>query len=77
MESQFQLEDALAQKDFWHALHQMQESGVFGMLGRVHNNFGFARAYPLATLPVDLDLLQREVDPDPSGPHHRNGGTRT
>lgn len=60
LESQFQLEDALAQKDFWQALHRMQESGVFGMLGRVHNNFGFARPYPLATLPVDPDLLREK-----------------
>jgi hypothetical protein len=60
MESQFRLEDALAQKDFWQALYGMQESGVFGMVGRVHNNFGFARAYPLATLPVDPDLLREK-----------------
>jgi hypothetical protein len=60
MESQFRLDDALAQKDFWQALYGMQESGVFGMAGRVHNNFGFARAYPLATLPVDTDLLREK-----------------
>ena len=60
MVAQFRLEDALAQKEFWHALHRMQESGVFGMLGRVHNTFGFARAYPLATLPVDPDLLREK-----------------
>jgi len=60
MEPQFRLEDALEQKDFWHALHQMQESGIFGMLGRVHNTFGFARAYPLATLPIDVELLREK-----------------
>ena len=37
LEPQFQLEDALAQKEFWQELHRMQESGVFGMLGKVHN----------------------------------------
>ena len=57
LESQFRLADALAQQDFWRELHRMQESGVFGMVGPVHNDFGFARAYPLATLPIDPDLL--------------------
>lgn len=60
MEPQFQLEDALAQKEFWQELQRMQESGVFGMLGRVHNEFGFARAYPLATLAIDPDLLREK-----------------
>ncbi|MGH8164579.1 MAG: PD-(D/E)XK nuclease family protein, partial [Rhodanobacteraceae bacterium] len=58
LEPQFQLEDALAQKDFWLALHDMQESGIFGMLGHVHQLFGFGRTYPLATLPVDFELLR-------------------
>lgn len=58
MEPQFQLEDALAQEEFWAALQEMQESGVFGMLGPVHNSFGFGRTYPLATLPIDPELLR-------------------
>ena len=60
MEPQFHLEDALAQKEFWHALHEMQESGVFGMLGPVHNSFGFGPAYPLATLPIDPERLREK-----------------
>ncbi len=60
MEPQFQLEDALAQREFWHALHKMQESGVFGMLGLVHNSFGFGPAYPLATLAVDPERLREK-----------------
>jgi hypothetical protein len=60
LKAQFELEDALAQDDFWQALHQMQESGIFGMLGRVHQSFGFARTYPLATLAVDADLLREK-----------------
>ena len=60
MEPQFQLEDALAQKEFWHALYEMQESGVFGMLGLVHNSFGFGPAYPLATLPIDPERLREK-----------------
>ena len=38
----------------------MQETGVFGMRGLVHSDFGFSRAYPLATLPIDPDLLQEK-----------------
>jgi hypothetical protein len=60
MVPQFQLEDALAQQEFWHALHEMQESGVFGMLGLVHNSFGFGQAYPLATLPIDPERLREK-----------------
>ncbi|HEY8834591.1 MAG TPA: PD-(D/E)XK nuclease family protein, partial [Chthoniobacterales bacterium] len=60
LEPQFQLEDALAQKQFWQELRRMQESGVFGMLGKLHNEFGFARAYPLATIAIDPDLLREK-----------------
>jgi hypothetical protein len=60
LEPQFQLEDALAQNEFWQELHRMQESGVFGMLGKLHNEFGFARAYPLATLAIDPDFLREK-----------------
>jgi hypothetical protein len=57
LEPQFRLADALAQKDFWSELHRMQQTGVFGMLGAVHADFGFVEKYPLATLPIDIDLL--------------------
>jgi len=57
LEPQFHLADVLAQKDFWKELHRMQETGVFGMLGPIHADFGFVRRYPLATLPIDMDLL--------------------
>lgn len=60
LEPQFHLQHALAQKDFWRELHHMQESGVFGMLGKVHNEFGVVRSYPLATLAVDPDLLREK-----------------
>jgi PD-(D/E)XK nuclease superfamily len=58
LEPQFHLADVLTQKDFWSELHRMQETGVFGMLGPVHTDFGFVRNYPLATLPIDTDLLK-------------------
>ena len=60
LEPQFHLDDVLVQKDFWSELHRMQERGVFGMLGPVHTDFGFARSYPLATLPIDIDLLKEK-----------------
>ena len=58
LERQFELADVIAQKDFWLELHRMQETGIFGMLGPVHSEFGFTRNYPLATLPIDPDLLK-------------------
>src|SRR5437762_499103 len=60
LEPQFHLADVLAQKDFSSELRRMQETGVFGMLGPVHTDFGFARSYPLATLPIDIDLLKEK-----------------
>jgi hypothetical protein len=60
LEPQFRLADALAQKDFWRALYQMQETGGFGLVGPVHTEYGFAYDYPLATLAIDVDLLQEK-----------------
>lgn len=60
LEPQFHLADALAQKDFWQELYRMQETGVFGMLGPVHAQYGFAHVYPLATLGIDEELLQEK-----------------
>jgi hypothetical protein len=60
LEPQFRLPDAVAQKDFWQELYRMQETGVFGMLGPVHADYGFAHDYPLATLAIDEELLQEK-----------------
>jgi PD-(D/E)XK nuclease superfamily len=60
LEPQFRLEDALAQKEFWQELYRMQETGVFGMLGPVHADYGFAYNYPLATLGIDETLLKQK-----------------
>jgi PD-(D/E)XK nuclease superfamily len=60
LEPQFRLADALAQKDFWQELYRMQETGVFGMLGPVHADYGFAYDYPLATLGIDEELLKQK-----------------
>jgi len=58
LEPQFDLDAVLAQDDFWAELHRMQRTGVFGMLGLIHADFGFVPRYPLATLPIDVDFLQ-------------------
>ncbi len=60
LEPQFRLADVLAQKNFWNEVHRMQETGVFGMLGPIHADFGFVGKYPLATLPIDTDLLEEK-----------------
>jgi hypothetical protein len=60
LKPQFDLSDALAQKDFWRELNRMQETGVFGMLGSVYSEYGFFREYPLATLGIDEDLLKEK-----------------
>jgi len=60
LEPQFYLADVIAQKDFWRELHRMQETAVFGMLGPIHSDFGFIAKYPLATLPIDTDLLKEK-----------------
>ena len=60
LEPQIHLADVLAQKDFWSELHRMQETGMFGMLGPIHADFGFVWKYPLATLPIDADLLKEK-----------------
>ena len=60
LEPQFDLADALAQKDFWRELHRMQETGVFGMLGEPRPEYGLTQPYPLATLGIDLNLLKEK-----------------
>ena len=42
----------------WRELADMEKSGVFGMRGAIRSEFSFAGAYPLATLPVDYDVLE-------------------
>jgi hypothetical protein len=60
LEPQFHLADAIAQKEFWRELYRMQETGLFGMHGRIHADYGFAYDYPLATLAIDEELLKQK-----------------
>lgn len=43
--------------DLFHGLLRMQETGVFGMIGPLRDEFGFGRDYPLATLAIDSEIL--------------------
>jgi hypothetical protein len=36
----------------------MQRTGVFGMKGEIRPAFGYGKAYPLATLSIDQDVLE-------------------
>jgi hypothetical protein len=51
--------DALApHTDIFANLAEMQQTGVFGMKGEVRPSFGARVTYPLATLPIDVDVLE-------------------
>lgn len=39
-------------------LAEMQRTGIFGMKGEVRAAFGYSATYPLATLPIDPDVLE-------------------
>ncbi|MFN2540907.1 MAG: PD-(D/E)XK nuclease family protein, partial [Chthoniobacterales bacterium] len=39
-------------------LAEMQRTGVFGMKGEIRPAFGYSPPYPLATLPIDNDILE-------------------
>jgi hypothetical protein len=39
-------------------LAEMQHTGVFGMKGDIRPAFGYTKPYPLATLPIDDDVLE-------------------
>lgn len=39
-------------------LAAMQQTGLFGMKGELRPAFGFSTAYPLATLPIDDEILE-------------------
>lgn len=54
---QLSITDIAAHGEIFVELARMQQTGVFGMLGRLRPAFGYARPYPLATLAVDPDLL--------------------
>jgi PD-(D/E)XK nuclease superfamily protein len=57
---QLTISDFAADSEFWNELYRMQETGIFGLLGPIRSEFNFTAAYPLATLPIDKELLQEK-----------------
>ena len=57
---QLTLADLLAQPRLWRGLLRMQEEGVFGMRGRLRDEFAFRGDYPLATLAIDQGVLDEK-----------------
>lgn len=50
--------DLLPHTDVFADLAEMQRAGVFGMKGEIRPSFGYSTPYPLATLPIDNDILE-------------------
>jgi hypothetical protein len=44
--------------DIFADLAEMQRTGIFGMKGEIRPAFGYSTPYPLATLPIDNDILE-------------------
>lgn len=50
--------DLAPHTDIFADLAMMQRTGIFGMKGEIRPAFGYGTAYPLATLPIDTDILE-------------------
>jgi hypothetical protein len=50
--------DLAPHTDIFVDLAEMQGTGIFGMKGEIRPAFGYSAAYPLATLPIDNDILE-------------------
>ncbi len=59
-EPQLSLSELTAQTRLWRGLLQMQETAVFGMTGKLRDEFSFAGNYPLATLAIDEAVLDEK-----------------
>jgi hypothetical protein len=56
---QLAVADMEAEADIFQELGRMQQTGVFGMRGPLRSNWSFTRAYPLATLAIESDILEQ------------------
>jgi hypothetical protein len=56
---QLAVTDMEAEADIFQELGRMQQTGVFGMRGPLRSNWSFNRAYPLATLAIEPDILEQ------------------
>lgn len=57
VERQLTIEDLTDCEPIFAELARMQQTGIFGMRGALRGQFTFTGSYPLATLPVDRDLV--------------------
>jgi hypothetical protein len=55
---QLSVADLAPHTDVFADLAEMQRTGVFGMKGEIRPAFGYSAPYPLATLPIDNDILE-------------------
>ena len=55
---QLSVDDLEPHTDVFADLAEMQRTGIFGMKGEVRPAFGYSAPYPLATLPIDNDVLE-------------------
>ena len=55
---QFSVAELAPHTDIFADLAQMQRTGIFGMKGEIRPAFGYSAPYPIATLPVDNDILE-------------------
>jgi hypothetical protein len=56
---QLSVEQMDAEADAFRELAKMQRTGIFGMLGPVRSAWSFNRQYPLATLAIEPEILER------------------
>jgi hypothetical protein len=54
---QLSVEQMDAEADVFRELARMQQTGIFGMYGPLRSAWTFTRAYPLATLPIEQEIL--------------------
>jgi len=55
---QLSVDDLAPHTDVFADLAEMQRTGIFGMKGEIRPAFGYSAPYPLATLPIDNDILE-------------------
>jgi len=55
---QLTVADLAPHTDIFADFSQMQRTGIFGMKGEIRPAFGYSAPYPLATLPIDNDILE-------------------
>ena len=55
---QLSVDDLVPHTDVFADLAEMQRTGIFGMKGEIRPAFGYSAPYPLATLPIDNDILE-------------------